>query len=630
MNRDRAILSAVIVGYSRLMRVDSARTRKAIDAIDRDLLHAGVAAHGGRQLRELEGRAVLQFPDVQSAVLFAVNLQLALLAKNKAIRADRQIQFRIGIEKVRQEELESAEQIAYGLMELAEPGGICISETVKDDVSSALDLTIEQVGSAALKTVPETTSVFEIELNEKSRNAVAEGRQRYPKRTRRALIAGLAAIALVVIAGIAGVWVWSGIRSSGVTTASEVQAFDRPSIAVLPFESVTTNSEGAMFAHGITVSIISALSEVPQIAVIASSAAFAVAQQSGAPQAAGTELGVEYVLTGTVQLRNSQIRVIAELSDVETGESLWSERFDRSEEDVFAVQDEITLRVLVALEVTLSDRRELASRGAGTTNVNAYLGLMKAQKAFQNYTKDSMIEARRLLKEVRKLDPSYYHALILEARTHTFDAQWGFSEDKLTSLEAATELLKQASLLDGTLTEAENAELNIAQAYIDQIAGNYESALSLALSAARNSPNNSELLATAGWVASFDRDYDRSISLLKNAIALNPVYPSWYANFISRDYTFKGQHDDAIAWSKTGVERAENDHRRAWALVNQAFAYVEAGRTDEAAAAGAQALQAWPGISIDTLKRAQPFRFEEDWLRFERAMKMAGIDSGSS
>ncbi|MDA4848387.1 hypothetical protein [Hoeflea poritis] len=611
------------------MRVDSARTRKAVDAINRDLVQASLAAHQGRQLRELEGRAVLEFPDTRNAVLFAVTMQLALLARNKNIRTDRQIQFRIGIDKVQQEGLEAAEQIAYGLMELAEPGGICISETVRNEASSGLDLTIEPVGSAMLNAIPDTTSAYEIILNEKSRSAAVDGQQRDKQPMRVILTAGLAAVVLAAIVVVAGIWIWGGERSSRVTTASQTQLFDRPSIAVLPFDSVTTNPEGAMFAHGITVSIISALSEVPQIAVISSSAAFAVAEQSQAPQAAGAELGVEYVLTGSVQLRDNQIRVIAELSDVQTGESLWSERFDRSENDVFAVQDEITLRVLVALEVTLSDRRELASRGAGTTDVDAYLGLMKAQKAFQNYTKDSMIEARRLLKQVRERDPDYYHALILEARTHTFDAQWGFSDDKLASLEAATELLREASLLDGNLTDAENAELNIAQAYIDQIAGKYENALSLALSAARNSPNNSELLATAGWVASFDRDYDRSISLLKNAIALNPVYPSWYANFISRDFTFKGQFEEAIAWSKTGVERAENDHRRAWALVNQAFAYAEAGRTDDAEAAGAAALQAWPDISIDTLKKAQPFRFEEDWLKFEQAMRIAGIDGGS-
>ncbi len=616
------------------MRVDAARTRKAIDAIDRDLLRANISAHGGRQLREMEGRAVLGFPDVQRAVLFAVTVQLALLAKNKNIRDDRKIQFRIGIERTSQggeaRALDSAEQIAHGLMELAEPGGICISDDVRNEALSVIDLSIEPVASAALKSVPESTSVFEIELNEKARNAVVEGHQRYPKKTRRVFVSGLAALVLLVIIGAAGLWIWNGTRSEGVTSVSQVLAFDRPSIAVLPFESVTTNSEGAMFAHGITLSIISALSEVPQIAVISASASFEMAQNSEAPRTTGTELGVEYVLTGSVQLRNSKVRVIAELSDVKTGESLWSERFDRSEDDVFAVQDEITLKVLVALEVTLSDRRELASRGAGTTNVNAYLGLMKAQKEFQNYTKDSMIEARRLLKEVRALDPNYYHALILEARTHTFDAQWGFSDDRLASLEAASELLKEASLIDGNLTDAENAELNITQAYIDQIAGKYESALSLAISSARNSPNNSDLLATAGWVASFDRDYDRSISLLKNAISLNPVYPSWYANFISRDYTFLGEYDNAIAWSKTGVNRAENDHRRAWALVNQAFAYAEAGMTDEAKAAGAEALQAWPDMSIETLRRAQPFRHEEDWQKFERAMNTAGIGDESS
>ncbi|WP_419909874.1 hypothetical protein [Hoeflea sp.] len=616
------------------MRVDAARTRKAIDSIDRELIRTNLSSHNGRQLREFEGRAVIEFPDVRRAVLFALTLQLALQTKNKAIREDRQVSFRIGIEKVVQkensQEIESAEKAAHGLMEMAEPGGICISETVKEDVLSEMDLTIEPLSTGAFGLVSSSVAMFEIELNEKADVAVKLGRRGYSKSRRNVLAASLAVVVVALISFTAGIWFWSADRSSTTTAITQAQVFDRPSIAVLPFESVSTESEGAMFAHGITVSIISALSEVPQIAVISASATFAMAQQSETPRSAGAELGVEYVLSGSVQLRNNQIRVIAELSDVSSGESLWSERFDRSEDDVFAVQDEITLKVLVALEVTLSDRRELASRGAGTNNVDAYLGLMKAQKAFNSYTRESMIEARRLLKQVRALDPNYYHALILEARTHTFDAQWGFSDDKLASLEAANELLKEASLLDGTLTDAENAELNVTQAYVDQVAGRYETALSLALSAARNSPNNSEILATAGWVASFDRDYDRSISLLKNAIALNPAYPSWYANFISRNYTFKGQHEEAIAWSKTGIKHAENSHRRAWALVNQAFAYAEAGNVDEAKAAGAAARQAWPDISIETLEKAQPFRFEEDWSKFEAAMKLAGINGQSS
>lgn len=611
------------------MRIDASRTRNAIDAINSELIHGKLPAFSGRELRELEGRALLGFPDAWHAVAFGVGIQQALKARNRDQREDRRIQLRMGIDVVSgdggPQAVAATEKTANGLTELAEPGGICISGAAKELAASEIELPAEQIGNAALDSVPRSVAVFDIKYDDKTR---VLSRQKQPvtrKAGRRTALAITCTVAALLIVAATGLFYFGADRSGQTVNASDVPEFSRPSIAVLPFENVTLGNEGAMFAHGITVSIISALSEVPQIAVISANSAFALAQEFEGPSAAGEELGVRYVLSGTVQTQDNRVRVIAELSDLDSGESLWSERFERDQEDLFAVQDEISLRVLVSLQLTLTNDMEAANKGNSTTHVGAYLGLMKAEKAFRNYTKDSMIETRRLLSQVREIDPNYYQALLLEARSHTFDAQWGYSENALDSLQAATDLLKEASQLDGSMSANESAEIQIAQAYIDQIAGRYDSALSLAHEAANASPNNSHLLATAGWISSFDRELERAISLLRSAVSLNPVYPSWYASFIARSYAFKGMHDAAIRWAQQGVSRSENSQRLGWTLLNLAFVYVEAGKTGKAKEAGSEALAAWPGVTMETLKRAQPFRYDEDWDRFASAMKTAGV-----
>ncbi len=596
-----------------------------MDAIDESLIRGRLTAHGGRELRELEGRAVIEFPDAERALGFAIDLQLALKTRNRNLREDQRILFRIGMENASQTaDGEDAEAIAYGLMEMAEPGGICISGSLQTRVSSEINLTTERVDTSVFNIVPEAVGAYEIVLNEKARAFAAPNSGQSDNSRPLARFGPILVMATVLILGAAGYFYFEDRRQQAIETADQI-TFDRPSIVVLPFENLTQNNEGAMIAHGLTVSITSALSEVPQLAVISANAAFAFAQQLEAPADARSQFGVEYALNGSVQVQDNRVRVIVGLSDTETGQSVWSQRFDEDQADVFAVEDQITLQVLVALQVALGEGTRAVDRSKGTSNVDAYLGLMRAERVYQQFTKDSMIEARRLLKQVRELDPNYYQALVLEAKTYTYDAQLGYSDDPIASLQAAHDLLEQAAAIDGSELASEDAEVLIAKAYRDQIAEQYDIAVSQALAAAEASPNNSDVQALAGWVLSFNRDYERATDLLYNAVALDPAYPGWYANYISRNAAFLGQFDEAFEWADRGVSRAQNDRQRAWALFSLVFARVEAGDLEAAEQAGAEARRAWPGLTLDTLKRAQPYRYDADWQRFVAAMNTAGV-----
>ena len=626
MNRHRAIVSAIVVGYSRLMRVEPSITKAALDDIQADLVQPALAKFNGRFLESADERTTFEFGDAGQAVLFAISLQMAARNRNLDIREDRRIQYRIGIDLVSgatdASDHEAAERIASSLSELVEAGRICISGAIRNAISNQMELTVQPIDGFRFLPLPDVADPHEVKLDAVAGAAMAAAERR-PQLNRRSATLGAVLAALVMLAG--GLFfVYPLLEQRAPATGVETQPA-KPSIAVLPFENLSAGNEGSMFAHGITASIISALAQVPELFVISSSSAFAFAEQFDGTREIGAEFGVRYALVGSVQINNDNIRVIAELSDTRTGETLWTERFDRSPQDVFAVQDEITLNVLVSLQVALTPGQRAAVRGRGTRNVNAYLGLLRAEAAFSQYTRGSMIETRRLLKQVRELDPDYYHALLLEARTHTFDAQWGHSSDTEASLQEALDLLTEAALLDGTMSETERAEVEISRAYVEQMRGNYAEALTLAREAAEASPNNADLLATAGWVMSFDRQYDPSIQLLTSAMAHNPIYPSWYANFLSRNYTFKGMTGEAIRWAEDGVQRAENDRRKAWALVNLVFAYMEAGDVDNAGIAAHEALELWPTMTIETLERAQPFQHAEDWQRFEQAMRRNGV-----
>ncbi|MEM6461205.1 MAG: hypothetical protein AAF724_04745 [Pseudomonadota bacterium] len=626
MSRHRALLSAIVVGYSRLIRVEPALTKATLDDINTELIRPNLLKYGGRVIERVDARTVIEFGDPQQAVIYAIAVQLAMRSYNSEIREDRRIAYRIGIVVLKPSatpaETDDAERNASALSELREAGCVTVSAGIYDELSDETELTFAPIERPRMLVVPESSRPYEVKLDAQA-GALLATRDKPRKLSKRSMALGAVAAMLVILVAGSAIYVTRPDQPSGRAVVETAPA--KPSIAVLPFENLSNTTEGAMFSHGITASIISALAQVPQLFVISSSSAFSFAERFGGTREIGAEFGVQYVLVGSVQSRNNNIRVIAELSDARTGQTLWTERFDRNQDDVFAVQDEITLNVLVSLQVALTEGRRAIVRGLGTTNVAAYLGLLKAESEFRKYTRASMEETRRLLAEVREQDPRYYHALLLEARTHTYDAQWGYSDDAEDSLQTAAELLQEAALLDGDMSDADRAEVQIAQAYLDQMTGDYSGALSNADAAAEASPNNSDILALSGWVNSFNRRYDRSITLLSNAIELNPIYPSWYANFLARDYTFKGEYEDAIKWARTGVGRAENDRRRAWALANLIFALSEAGEAEEAKSTADRALTLWPGMRVSNLGRAQPFQFEEDWQRFASAMRDNGI-----
>jgi len=393
---------------------------------------------------------------------------------------------------------------------------------------------------------------------------------------------------------------------------------------VLPFDNLTPGDANDMLAAGVTSTITASLAQVPELQVISRRSALQYRGSEVAPQQIAKELDVRYVLDGSVRRAGEQVRINTEMIDATTGRVIWSEKYRHKADDLLKVEDEIALKVMVLLQVKLTEGQQAAKQGEATENLEAYLLFVRAQHDYRAYTRQGMIDARRLTEKIHTLDPNFAPAYILEAASHVVDARLGYA-DAASSLQEASRLFKKVALLDGKLTRSEEAAILAAEATIDQNAGNFDKAIAQGESALALTPNNTDVLAAFGMILYFAGDFDRSIDMFRRAIRLHPAFPSWYMVFLARSYVFEGDTDEAIKWAKDGKARAESDFLRALSETNLVFAYSEAGRTSDAKREAEEIRRSMPGFSIQNLLKHQRYRNEKDKERFAEALKQAGL-----
>ncbi|MGD9034238.1 MAG: adenylate/guanylate cyclase domain-containing protein, partial [Desulfobacteraceae bacterium] len=377
-----AILSADVKGYSRLMGEDELATVRTLEAY-REMIVEVIRNYLGRVVDSPGDNLLAEFSSVVDAVECAVEIQMELRAKNEELSEDRKMEFRIGINLG--DVIEENERI-YGdginvaarIEGLAAPGGICISGTAFDQVESKLGLEFEYLGEQAVKNIKKPVRVYKVKMG-------------------------------------------SGV--SDPELSQEVPLHDKPSIAVLPFVNMSGDPEQEYFSDGITEEIITGLSKIPRMHVIARNSTFTYKGKPVKAQQVGKELGVRYVLEGSVRKAGNRIRVTAQLVDAVTGYHLWAERYERELRDIFALQDEITMKILTALQVELTDGEQVLLRHETTGNLEAWGYAVKASGALEKGTKEACAKARGLLEQAVALDPEYVSALVGLALAHWFDAR---------------------------------------------------------------------------------------------------------------------------------------------------------------------------------------------------------------
>jgi adenylate cyclase len=614
-----AILNADVKGYSRLMSQDEEATVETLKQ-HRLTISGLVSDHRGRVVDSPGDNILAEFASVVDATRCAVEIQKTLKGKNEALPDDRKMEFRIGVNlgDVIEDEARiygDGVNIAARLEGLAEGGGICISGTAFDQVKNKLPVGYQYLGKQEVKNILDPVRAYKLLME-----PVAVGKvigEKEPKQTKwgwKAVAA--AAVLALVVGGLAWNFYW---RAPKIEPASrEKMAFPlpgKPSIAVLPFVNMSGDPNEEYFSDGITEEIITALSKIPHLFVISRQSTFTYKGEPVKVKQVSEELGVRYVLEGSVRKAGEKVRITAQLIDAITGYHLWAERYDRDLKDLFALQDEITLRIISALQVKLVGV-ETGLSVKGTGNLDAYLKLLQSREQSARFTKEGNILARRYAEEAIALDPKYAGAYLRLSATYIMDSRYGTTESTEESLRRAEECVQKALALDDSSGEAHAflGRIYLSQRLYGKAIAEGERALAL-------DPNSDFVQAALAFSLYYDGRFEEAVAIYQSAIRLNPL-PAWYYTVLGASYFQLGRYEEAISEYKKALHRTPDSTMPRLGL---AATYSLMDREKEAQYEAAEVLSIDPKFSLENFARPLLFKNQSDLDRYIDALRKAGL-----
>jgi adenylate cyclase len=573
-----AILAADVVGYSRLMERDEASTLTALKARRKDLLDPLIVRHEGRVFKELGDATLAEFGSAVNAVECAAELQQAMAAANVNVPEERRIVLRIGV-NLGDVMIEGSDlygdgvNVAARLEGLAEPGGVAISDMVHEHLRGRIGIDFIDRGMHEVKNIQRPVHV----------------------------------------------WAWSPDMSAGESLKTADGAPtppSRPSIAVLPFDNMSGDPEQGYFADGITEDIITDLSKVSGLFVIARNSSFAYKGKSPDVRQVSRELGVRYVLEGSVRRAASRIRINAQMIDGATGGHVWAERYDRDLSDIFAVQDEVTRTIVGALQVKLTAGEEARREGRAKVSPEAYDLLVRARATMMQLRPEAAIEARGMLEQVIAMGSGLalaYARLSILSFAEYANLWNGATEENLTR---GLEFAKRAIEADEAEPQGHIA-MALALAWLkrlDEAEGAAERAVELG-------PNSADAYAGLGNIRDFQGRHEESVALHTRAYRLDPQF-DMSLHFLGRSLLALDRFDEAeIAFKKRLVLSPHSDMSRFYL----ACLYGRTGRHEEARRMWEEMLGVNPNFSLEHLRRALPYR-DPTWLdRLVEGLRAAGI-----
>jgi adenylate cyclase len=369
---------------------------------------------------------------------------------------------------------------------------------------------------------------------------------------------------------------------------------EKPSIAVLPFVNISEDPKQEYFSDGITEEIISSLSKIPKLFVIARNSTFAFKGKPVIVKQVAEELGVRYVLEGSVRKAGDKVRITAQLIDALKGHHLWSERYDRNLNDIFTVQDEITKKIITALQVKLTEGEQARTASRGTNNLDAYLKCLQSLGNLRHFNRESNALAKQLAEETVALDPKYPMAYRVLAGAHQMDMWLGTSKSPKQSINKSIELLQTAIALDNTYAEA-YGDLG----FMLSIKGKHDKAVATAEHGVELNPNSADARMKLGHTLRFAGRYEESIPEYKIAIRLNPIPPNNYLFGLGKSYAMTGQYEEAIKWGEKAVRQKPNSFL-AHLMLTEIYSY--AGQDEKARAQAAEVLRINPKFSVEKFR----------------------------
>jgi adenylate cyclase len=600
-----AILAADVAGYSRLMQEDDEATVAMLEAY-RAVFREKIQARRGRVV-DMAGDSVL--------AVFEAATEAVLAARNETLPEARRMRFRIGVNLG--EVIERPDGTVYGdgvniaarLQSIGEPGGVTVSGTVFDHVKNRVEVGFDFIGEQEVKNITELVRAYRV---------VAEGtpvstlvqRKRQRAISQPVLIGGAAAAAVLIAT--AGIYSYRHVGP----TATALSLPDKPSIAVLPFVNMSGDTEQEYFSDGMTEDVITSLSKRSDLFVIARNSVFTYKGHAVKPEQVSHELGVRYVLEGSVRKVDKRVRITAQLIDATTGYHLWAEHYDGELNDIFALQDSVTQKIVNALSPKLSSEGSSTLAHRQTTNVDAHDLFLRGLAIKLKPQKETNPEARRLFQAAIELDPNY--ALAYSWLAITYADEWTYLWTKDSgALARGIDIARKAVALDGSLAEARRA-----LGYILVLDKQYEPGLPELEKAVSLDPNSSVAYGTLANALNLLGRPEEAIGFVKKAMRVDPKSGPWVACWLGDSYYWLHRYDEAVAAYQDAVRRNPN---YLTARRNLAATYAEMGRERDAKAEAAEVLRLNPSFSVELFRSRIAIKSEADLNRLVTALQKAGL-----
>jgi len=571
----RAILSADVKGYSLLMADDEAHTIQTLKTY-RQIISDLISQHSGRVVDYPGDNLLAEFSSAVEGVEAAVQIQNRLKKENAKFVEDKRLQFRIGVnigDVVNDGDriYGSGVNVAARIEGIADAGGICISRNTYDQVKDKLDLGFEYLGEHEVKNIQEPVRVYKVLLESDLPAPLADEPLELP---------------------------------------------DKPSIAVLPFVNMSGDLGQEYFSDGLTEQIINGLCKVSDLFVIARNSSFAYKGKSVNAQQVGKELGVRYILEGSVQKAADRVRITAQLIDATTGYHLWSENYDRDLSDIFALQDEITLKIMSALRIKLT-WGEQARLWGKVTNIRAFDKEMRGADCFHRNNEIDNKQARHFFKEAINIDNDSAIAYIMLGFTHLLDFVFGWSKSPKESFEHAEKNVEKALALNDSIDLAHSL-----LGWIYLFKRKHDEAIKAGERAVELNPNGAEAHASLAFILILSDKIELAIKLLKRAFRLNPIPQSGFYVILAEAYRSNGQYEKAIELCEKTLS-GNPDNLSAYLVL--AASYSSLNRIEDARKAVEEILRIQPGFSLEYYSNTIPFKNQEMFDKYINALRKAGL-----
>jgi adenylate cyclase len=572
----RAILSADAKGYSLLMSDDEVFTIQTLKAY-REFMSNLIKQYSGRVVDSPGDNLLAEFSSAVDAVECAVDIQKRLKKENDRFVEDKRLEFRIGVnigDVVQDGDriYGSGVNVAARIEGISEPGGICVSRSAYDQIKDKLEIGFEYLGEHEAKNIKEPVRVYKVLLHTESPKPLVDELLELPK---------------------------------------------KPSIAVLTFDNMSGDPSQEYFSDGLTEQIINGLCKVSNLFVIARNSSFAYKGKSFNVQQVGKELGVRYILEGSVQKAGDRVRITAQLIDLTTGYHLWSENYDRDLSDIFALQDEVTLKIIDIMQIKLTYGEQARLWAGMTTKIQAYDMVMRGSDCFFHNNEKDNKQARHFFNEAINIDKSFAFAYAMLGFTFTNDLMYGWSKSPVKSFEQAETCAKKALALNDTFDL-----VHLLLGWNCMVKKQHDEAIKESEQAVELNPNGAQSYATLAFMHCFVNKTELAFKFIKKAFRLDPIPPQFYYTILAIAHRLDGRYEKAIEVADKCLSENPDNLQ---ALLILAASYSFLNRTEEANKASEEILRVSPTFSVGNYGMTLPYKHQDILDRYVDALRKAGL-----